>query len=39
MRNYYTNNDNNNRIIKFIQLIFPNLVNKINKETLSNIIM
>ena len=35
MRNYYTNNDNN-RVNKFIQLTFPNLVNKINKEAFRN---
>lgn len=36
MRNYYTNNDNSNRVNKFIQLTFPNLVNKINKESFRN---
>ena len=36
MRNYYTNNDNSNRVNKFIKLTFPNLVNKKEKETFRN---
>ena len=36
MRNYYTNNDNSNRVNKFIQLTFPNLVHKVDKETFRN---
>ena len=34
--NYYSNKDNNNRVNKFIKLTFPNLVNRIDKESFRN---
>ena len=36
MRYYYTTKDNRNRVNKFIQLTFPGLVNKIDKESFRN---
>ena len=36
MKNYYNKDENKNRINKFVQLTFPNLVNKVNKEDFRN---
>ena len=36
MRYYYATKDNRNRVNKFIQLTFPGLVNKIDKESFRN---
>ena len=37
MKDYYSNKENNkNRVNKFVELTFPNLLNKIDKETFRN---